>query len=108
MQDIRREVSELSRLGPFPDCNQTDAATVKDFHDLLKSINKPVTDSEARVLISIFGPDDYYGLAWTLIHLIETAPGWPLEDVLQNDENEWIQLLKTRIENGKLRRREES
>ncbi|MDB6032726.1 MAG: hypothetical protein JWM16_3064, partial [Verrucomicrobiales bacterium] len=33
-------------------------------------------------LVKVFGPDDYYGLAWSLLHLIESAPGWPLADCL--------------------------
>ena len=37
-----------------------------------------------------------FGLAWSLLHAIETAPGWPLMDVLSNADNEWIERLRER------------
>jgi hypothetical protein len=54
------------------------------------SIQKPVTDEEARILVGLFGPDDCFGLEWSLVGLVETAPGWPLADCLENTDNEWI------------------
>jgi hypothetical protein len=62
---------------------------------------KPVTDEEARVLASLFPPEGtLFGVAWELLHLIETAPHWPLADVLDtNPETEWIARLRKRVEN---------
>ncbi|MFI6875467.1 hypothetical protein ACIBL6_18700 [Streptomyces sp. NPDC050400] len=40
----------------------------------LRAIARPVTREEAKALVSCFGPDDCYGVAWTLLHLIETGP----------------------------------
>jgi hypothetical protein len=51
--------------------------------------------------VKLFGLDDCFGLAEPLLHLVESAPGWPLEDCLKNSDNEWIKFLKLRIENGK-------
>jgi hypothetical protein len=59
-----------------------------------------VSNDDARVLVRLFGPDDCFGLAWTLVHLIETAPNWPLEDCLVVTENEWIKVLKQRLANA--------
>jgi hypothetical protein len=42
--------------------------------ELLRSIVSPVTDDEARALITLLGPDDYFGGAWTVVHLFESAP----------------------------------
>lgn len=61
----------------------------------------PVTNEEARVLVTLFGPDECYGLAWTLVHLIETAPGWPIADCLGGTGNEWIQRLRLRATRGR-------
>jgi hypothetical protein len=47
-------------------------------------------------LVKLFGPDDCLGLAWTLLHLIETAPGWPVESALVGLEGEWIDRLRER------------
>lgn len=50
----------------------------------------------ARALVQLFGPDDCFGLAWSLLHLIETLPGWPSEDTLKGLHGEWIDRLRER------------
>lgn len=40
----------------------------------LRAIAAPVTAEEAGALADCFGPDDCYGLAWSLLHLVETGP----------------------------------
>ena len=53
-----------------------------------------MTDEEAKLLLGSFGPDDCFGLAWTLLHLIETAPGARHLVVEPSaTDNEWIQSL---------------
>jgi len=91
---IRAEIQELDQLGPLPESDAAQAAQLNRYEELLKRIVRPVTDEEARVLVRLFGPDDCYGLAWTLVHLFESAPGWPLTDCLVNTESEWIQHLR--------------
>lgn len=59
-------------------------------------IERPISNDDARALATIFGPDDCFDLAWTLLHIIETVPDWPLEDVLNDASNEWIDRLKQR------------
>jgi hypothetical protein len=102
---VREEVGELAKMGPLPSC---EIATHIDQRErlekyglLIASIQKPITDAEARALVSLFGPDDCFGMEWTLVGLIESAPGWPLEDCLQGTSNEWVQMLRQRIENSK-------
>jgi hypothetical protein len=53
--------------------------------------------------VHLFGPDDCYGVAWTLLHLIESAPGWPLHDCLQDIRNEWTERLRLRAERQQAR-----
>jgi hypothetical protein len=105
VMDMRPEVLELAKLGPFPSDKEADVATVNRFQVLVESIQKPVTNEEARALIKLFGPDDFFELVWPLIHLIETAPGWSLEDCLMDTNNEWIERLKRRVENAERRRK---
>lgn len=104
---MRQEVIELGKLGPIPSSdiviNQKLDKLIEQYGALLMSIAEPVTDAEARILMTIFGVDDGFGLAQCLISLIETAPGWPLEECLQDESNEWVQLLKIRVENSKVR-----
>jgi hypothetical protein len=80
---MRQEVIELGKPGPLPSPDDADVALLKRFQTLIESIRKPVTDDEARVLVRSFGSDDCYGLVWPLVHLIETATGWPLADCLE-------------------------
>lgn len=96
---MRSIVDELAGLGPFPSTEEADEAKVGRIEDLLEQLEKPVSNEEARALVKLFGPDECFGLAWTLMHLIETAPDWPLWDVLvkTENENEWIGTLRERV-----------
>lgn len=97
---IRDPIKELLKMGPFP-CSdeviQSNLVTLVDkYQQILSSIEKPVSDEEAKALTGIFGEDDFFGMCWTLVHLIETAPNWPLSDCLLNGSNEWIETLRDR------------
>jgi hypothetical protein len=89
-------VDKLVKLGPLPNSADPDLPTLEKFQSLLTAIKQPISDDEARALAKLFGPDDCFGLAFTLIHAIETAPGWPLNDVLGGVGNEWIDRLRQR------------
>jgi hypothetical protein len=52
-----------------------------------------VTDDEARALATAFGPDECFGLAWTLLHLIETAPSPVVRQQPPEGASEWIRLI---------------
>ncbi len=95
---IRQQIVDLVKMGPFPASKDaTDAIETQE--KLLLGITKPVTDDEARELVKVFGPDDYFGMVWPVIHLVESAPGWPLADCLAKPSNEWVELLATRVRN---------
>jgi hypothetical protein len=66
------------------------------FEEQLSKVQTPITDEEASALVKLLGPDDCFGLAWTMVHLIETAPGWPLESALVGLKDEWIDRLRER------------
>lgn len=54
-------------------------------------------------MVSLFGQDSCFGLAWSLLHLIETSPNWPLADVLSNCSNEWaVRLHERAVAEGRL------
>ena len=95
---MQQAVSALLVLGPLPNSAVATVQTVHAFEEQLSKVQKPVTDEEACALVKLFGPDDCVGLAWTLLHLIETAPGWPIESALIGLEGEWIRRLRERAE----------
>jgi hypothetical protein len=96
---IRQQVGALAELGPLPSEDATEDR-ILTYEQILALIEPPVSDDEARVLVRLFGNDDSFGLAWSLVHLIETAPGWPLRDCFQDAGNEWIRRLQARAEGG--------
>src|SRR6476646_4771468 len=93
---VRKEVEDFVALGPLPD-ESSDDATLAKHEELLGKIQQPVSDEEAALLIGMFGPDDCYGGAWTLLHLIESAPGGvPLKSEPSATDNEWLRRLWAR------------
>lgn len=99
---MQAAIEELVKLGPFPNEQEAEVPELEKIEALLPKIETPVTDEEARALVGLFGPDGCYGLAWALLHAIETAPGWPLVDVLAESGNEWIDRLRRRARNSGL------
>ena len=87
-------------MGPPPSSDEVvrskSVEIVEKYEQLLSSIKKPLTDEEAKALTGVFGDDDFFGMCWTLVHLIETAPNWPIDECLENASNEWIEMLKDR------------
>ena len=100
---MRPEVAALANLGPLPSEKSASPELVGRYELLYRAIQRPVSDDEARVLARLLGQDDCFGLAVSFVHLIETAPGWPLADCLGDTKNIWISELKARaMRSGRL------
>lgn len=95
---MQQAICDLLRLGPFPSSAAVAASTIQAIAEQLTKVQTPITDDEACALLKLFGPDDCFGLAWTLLHLIETAPGWPVHDALDSIQGEWAERLRERAE----------
>jgi hypothetical protein len=93
---MEQAISALLVLGPLPSSTAAAVPTMQAFEEQLSKVQMPITDEEACALVRLFGPDDCLGLAWTLLHLIETAPGWPVDSALAGLEGEWIDRLRER------------
>jgi hypothetical protein len=90
---IRDEVKELASLGPMPNSSKATPEKVDKYGDLVLRIQRPLTDEEARLLLNSFGDDDFFGVAWELMHLIETAPHSPVDGPPSDSANEWIRRI---------------
>ncbi len=97
---MRPEIKCLVLLGPLPSEDDASVDHLRLVETQLRSLATPVSDEEARALVTLFGSDSCFGVAWSFMHLIETAPGWPIEDCLTNLENEWIVSLRDRAVRG--------
>jgi hypothetical protein len=95
---MRKPVSELVIHGVLPASTDASVEWLKRHGELFDQIVPPVTDEEACALVKLFGPDDCFGAAWSLLHLIETAPSWPIADCLKDLSNEWVRDLRVRAE----------
>ena len=96
-------------MGPLPpekDAIENPCPLLERYQQLLLSIEKPVTNEEAAILAGVFGVDDCFGLAWMLLHLIETAPNWSAEDYSENAGSEWVKRLRDRERRRRISRDE--
>jgi hypothetical protein len=93
---VRSEVLRFVRLGPLPPESDDSEAGDEAFGELersLRAVRWPVSDDEARLLAQGFGEDECFGLAWTLLQLVESAPT-PVPAVEPAaTANEWLRLL---------------
>jgi len=96
---VQTSILELKKLGRLPSSENPELETLTKYQELLTSIKQPLNNEEAIVLLNLFGPDDCFGLAWTLVNLIETASDWPFYEHLTDLNNEWIVRLKKRASN---------
>src|SRR5262245_19671060 len=93
-------------MGEMPDSSRVVASQTADgqVDQMQKSIEKivpPVTLEEARLLLNSFGPDECFGLAWAVLHLIESAGGDVITEKPPPDANEWGRRLWDRAERGR-------
>ena len=56
-------VEALTKLGPLPSSVNPDTSLLEKYQKLITAIQQPISDEEARSLVSLFGPDDCFGLA---------------------------------------------
>lgn len=96
---MRPEVRTFVADGPLPDWDASEEEIDRRVQQL-NAIPEPVTGEEALALAACFGPDDCYGVAWTLLHLIETGPNPVLTAKPAADANEWHQRLYDRADCG--------
>lgn len=92
---IRDTVKDFIRFGPLPKSNNATEEDLDKRVVALRAIIPPVTDEESLALVETFGPDECFGVAWTLLHLTETAPNHPRprEEVFQRSE--WLRTVWT-------------
>ncbi|MEW2498423.1 hypothetical protein AB0942_33560 [Streptomyces nodosus] len=90
---MRPEVQAFIADGPLPGWDGSEDEIDRRYEQL-RAISRPVTAEEAQALAMCFGPDDCYGVAWTLVHLIETGPG-PVPSVARPapDSGNWHETL---------------
>jgi hypothetical protein len=79
-----------------------DQASLEVVEGLLNQLVSPLSDQEILALLSVLpaNGDTAFGLNWTILHLIEAAPSWPIWAALKEQSHEWIRILLLRLENA--------
>lgn len=97
---VRQPITDFLEAGGLPGEDDSQEA-IERAQELLERVEAeaPVTDEEARNLATGFGLDDCFGLAWTLLHVIETAPNPLPADYLADSGNWWVEQLHLRAAN---------
>lgn len=100
---VRDEIRAIAALGVMPADLDADVATVERWGQAVDAIKRPVTDDEAIVLMNALPREGYtcFGLAWSLLHACETAPGYDSALVLRSTvTGDWRERLLARLRNA--------
>jgi len=92
---VRESVKAFTEFGGLPS-EEAAIESIAEAQRLLELIEPPISAEEGQLLITAFGSDSCFGLAWKLLHLIETAPNALTADYSLNSDNEWVRLLEDR------------
>lgn len=65
---------------------------------LWADVSQPISEADVGILLAMLPADGdlAFEVNWTLLHVIERSPCWPLWDAL-SDENDWHRPLKLRL-----------
>ena len=98
---IRSDIMAMARLGRLPpDSADAEVGALSLWERLLSAVEEGPSPNrdEVRVLIKLFPTDGTcFGLAWSLLHLIEKAESWPDHDALRSVSGEWPDRLADRM-----------
>lgn len=94
---LRVPVRELVERHDLVLSDDVSGETLAWAETLILSFSRPAQDDEAAMLLGLLSrsDDDCYGLNWSIMHFIETAPNWPDWSVLATVEGEWAARLRT-------------
>jgi hypothetical protein len=101
---IRTEVRMLSEFGPLAPEREWVPARLEALEAAIDRVTAPVTLAEAQALLTLLdreSQDSVYSLIWTVVSLLETAPGWPPRDALATPTRltrPWFVILRDRTD----------
>jgi hypothetical protein len=89
-------------MGRLPNEDVGEEAFWEPWERAVRALTNPATDEEAVAVLDVLprGEDSSFALAWHLLHFVESAPGWPDWDLL-DDRSPWVVFLRERAERGR-------
>lgn len=106
---MRTEFLKLKKIGRMPneslDDNESIDSLIRDYDNLLSSIELPLSYEEGKVLVSLFPDEAFYDLQWDLLKLVESLYGKITNDeylslIQECPSKEWKEALLTRFYNA--------
>ena len=106
---MRTEFLKLKKIGRMPneslDDNESIDSLIRDYDDLLSSIELPLSYEEGKVLVGLFPDEAFYDLQWDLLKLVESLYGKITNDeylslIQECPSKEWKEALLTRFYNA--------
>jgi hypothetical protein len=97
---MRSELEQLLSLGPLTSEFAPDVALLEQQENLVLALTAPATDEEARAAMALFGADGCFGLAWAVLHFVESAPGWPIRECMADESSYWVGVMRERSANA--------
>jgi len=97
---MRPQVERVLAVAPLSAADEEDDEKLAELEAAVDALPEPLTDDEARELVRALGPGEAYGIHWSLVHKLETAPGWPVAGALDDDSNPWVRRLRDRAANA--------
>jgi hypothetical protein len=98
---MRKQLADFVALGVLPSEKTATVNQMEKIEAMLASIEKPLSEEEAAALIPVLGDDNCFGVAKSVLQLIESTPGWPLPACLLNTSNKWVAMLIQRADSAK-------
>jgi hypothetical protein len=79
-----------------------DAEQITDVQRSIETMARPLSADDISALISALSAagDTAFGLNWSILNLVETAPEWPLWDMLRDEGNDWVHCFRQRLANA--------
>ncbi len=90
---LQDAIMRIKAAGPFPASSEATIEQVDEYERLINAIQQPLSLEEAEVLLRTFGPDDFFGAAWTLLHLIEKTDLPTSMQPPADLSNEWVDRI---------------
>jgi hypothetical protein len=96
---IRAPVARLIALGQLPSGSAATSEKLQVFEAALSMVPAKLTEAEVCAVVKLFPlkEDSCFGLAWSLVHLVESASSWPNDAALTEMSGPWKAILLERL-----------
>ena len=89
-------VDKLVDVGRLPASDRVDKDYLESFQALLREIDGDLDKSDSIRILQLLGPDDCFGLAWSIVHIAENCSEWPFFSEMSGVDPGWVRILEER------------